>query len=172
MPVASVSPNSRWPPGSAYTLPRRSSSPSCARTESPCTKMPQLLTRNSPPVSCDPSTELPLQIGSQHDYPTIRLHGAEAEDLRPERPDLPRREVRHRNHVATEQFLLRVPALDCRGRLPDAERPEIDLQPVRGIAGLGEVLHVQDLPDTHLHFLEILEGNRRHALLGAERAPA
>src|SRR5207245_10754066 len=103
--------------------------------------MPQARTRNSRPVSCNPSTEFPLRVGLEQDDPAVPLDGPEAQDLRGERPDLPRRKDRDRHDVPTHEVLLAVPWTHCRGRCPYAMRTEIDPQSVRWVAGHVELLH-------------------------------
>src|SRR3972149_510000 len=131
-------------------------------TESPWMRIPQLRTRNSRPSSGDPGTEFPLRVGTKHDDLAVPLDRAEAEDLGPERPDLARREVRHRDDVPAEEFVPGVPRSDRGRRLLDAEGSEVDPQLVRRIARLGKLLDLDDSPDAHLDLLEVLDRDRRH----------
>src|SRR2546425_1046273 len=124
--------------------------------------MPQARTRNSRPVSCNPSPEFPLRVGSEQDDPAVPLDGPEAQDLRGKRPDLPRRKVRDRHDVPTQELLLAVPWTNRRGRFPYAMGTEIDPQFVRWVAGLWELLNADDLPDPHLNLLEVLDRDSRH----------
>src|SRR5437899_10434069 len=71
--------------------------------------MPQARTRNSRPVSCNPSTEFPLRVGLEQNDAAVPLDGPEAQHLRGKRPDLPRRKVRDRHDVSTQEVLLAVP---------------------------------------------------------------
>src|SRR5256885_6532498 len=124
--------------------------------------MPQARTRNSRPVSCNPSTEFPLRVGSEQDDAAVPLDGPEAQDLRGKRPDLPRRKVRDRHDVSTQEVLLAVPWTNRCGRFPYALGTEIDPQFVRWVAGLWELLNADDLPDPHLNLLEVLDRDSRH----------
>src|SRR5437867_9240909 len=132
--------------------------------------MPQARTRNSRAGSCDPSTELSLRVRAEQDDPSIRLDRPETKDLRHERTDLARRKVRDRDDRPTDQIVAVVPRLD-RGRGPaHAVGPEIDSEPVRRIARLGEVLGGNDPTDAHFNPLKVLEGISAHALPSREPA--
>src|SRR5437899_7747718 len=123
--------------------------------------MPQARTRNSRPVSCNPSTEFPLRVGLEQNDAAVPLDGPEAQHLRGKRPDLPRRKVRDRHDASTQEVLLAVPWTNHRGRFPYAMGTEIDPQLVRCGAGLWELHNADDLPDPHLNFLEFLYGHSR-----------
>src|SRR5438093_30224 len=164
MHPARLSPNSRWPPGSAKLLPPRPSSASWASTEWSWIKMPQARIRNSRCGSGDPSTDLPLRIRAEKDDPAIRLDRPEAKDLGHERTDLTRRKVRHRDDGSTDEIASRVPRLNGGRRPPHTVAAEIDSQFVRGIARLREIVGGDDPADAHLDFLKILESDCGHGL--------
>src|SRR2546422_10464225 len=125
--------------------------------------MPQARTRNSRPVSCNPSTEFPLRVGLEQNNAAVPLDGPEAQDLRGKRPDLPRRKVRDRHDVSTQEVLLAIPRTNRRGRFHHAKGTEIDPQFVRWVAGLRELLNADDLPDPHLNLLEVIHRDARHS---------
>src|SRR5437773_5738139 len=83
MQAVRVSPNSRCPPGSAKAGPV-GPAPSWTRTASPWRRMPQARTRNSLPRSSDPSTQFPLDVGTNQHDAAVRLDGPETQDLRHE----------------------------------------------------------------------------------------
>src|SRR5438034_1088930 len=100
---------------------------SWTKTASPWTRIPQARTRNSFPLSGDPSTEFPLDVRMEQDDPAVRLDCPETQHLGHERPDLAGREVRHRDHVSAQQLRLAVPRLYGGRRPLDPKRTEVDL---------------------------------------------
>jgi len=65
--------------------------------------------------------------------------GPEHEDLRQERADLLRRKVDDRDDPAADQVTRTVVGRDPGARALDAERAEVDPEPVRGAPGFGEL---------------------------------
>src|SRR5437762_12645053 len=114
---------------------------SWTKTASPWTRIPQARTRNSFPLSGDPSTEFPLGVRTEQDDPAVRLDRPETQHLGHERPDLAGREIRHRDHVSAQQLRLAVPRLYGSRRPPDPKRTDVDLSLVRAIPGLWQILH-------------------------------
>ena len=104
----------------------------------------------------DPVAELGALAGLEQDD-GLAAHRAEHEDLGADRADLARREVHDGDDLSPEQLVVRV-VRDLRARALDADLgAEVDAEPPRRLAGLGELLDLDDPADAHVDLQKVVE---------------
>ena len=110
-------------------------------------------------------------VGVEQDDVAGLVVGAEHEDFRHERADLLRRKIDDRDDPAADQLAGTVVRGDLGARALDAERTEVDPEPVGRSPRLGELPRVGDDANTHLYLLEVGPGDR-HRACGAPSEPS
>jgi len=135
-----------------------------AREETPTGATPSGRARK---VLVQPPAQGHVPIRADQRHLPRRVRDAEGQHLRHHRPDLAGREVHHREDEAAGQFVEAVVPGDLsRGALQADLRPEIDDEPVGGLAGLRERLGRDDAADADVDLQELVEGRRRGSPVG------